>query len=444
MKIIIAGAGKVGYNLAKNLSLYHDVTVMDKNEEALERISEELDILPVCGDIEDPKTYMDLNIKEIDLFIAVTNLDEANMLSIFIAEDHIHATKKIIRLKNTFFKKTKVLQKLDIFEAVYPLSLTTKKIEKLLKYSKANNVKSFSYTKAKLISVRIINGKDTTFFPKKFLQDYENVIAVGVERDKKFMILEENDVIKSDDLVYFFGKGDEIKRICSSLETKTPEIIKKCVIYGAADLGIEIAKALLKKDMQIKIIEKDTSLCQKASEILEGNVTIINSKYSSHQFFTEERLSDADMFISTTKNDEYNIVKCIEAQEAGIKKVVSINNDLEYYDLMHRLGIVVVRGTKANAFYAILEKIESNGIIAKKKFCGGKATIFLRKIFKKSPLIDKTVHAYPPSKKAFCIIIKNENIELFYGKTVCKEGDVIVVFSLEEESEKINKWIHNL
>ncbi len=444
MKIIIAGAGKVGYNLAKVLSVHHDVTIIDKNEEALNRMSTDFDILPLQGDIENPETYLKLNDRENDLFIAVTNSDEANLLSLFISEEYLHSDKKIIRLQNNFFKKTKILQKLGDPTAVFPLEITTLKIDSLLDFPKANNVKTFSYTKAKLISVRINLSEDKSFFVKKLLEDFPNVIAVAKEREKEFSILEENDVIKNKDLIYFFGDEEEIRKICELFDKTDIEKIKRGVIYGATPLGIEIAKALLKRDIQIKLIEKDDNLCHYASEVLKGDVTVINSHYSSHKFFSEEGLKNADIFISTTENDEYNIVKCIEAQEIGIKKVISINNDLEYYNLMHRLGIVVVRGVKANAIFSILENIESNYIIAKKEFCGGKGVIFIRKIFKDSPLIGKTIKAYPPSKNSLTLLVRDGKTEYFYGKTEVKEGDVIVVFCIKEEDSKVKNWIYNL
>ncbi len=434
----------MGYNLAKVLSVHHDVTIIDKNEEALNRMSNDFDILPVQGDIENPETYLKLNDKENNLFIAVTNSDEANILSLFISQEHIRSNKTIIRLQNNFFKKTKILQKLGEPTAIFPLEITTSKIDSLLDFPKANNVKTFSYTKAKLISVRVNIEEDKSFFVKKLLEEFPNVIAVAKERDKEFSILEENDVIKNKDLIYFFGDEEEIKKICELFDKTDIEKIKRGVIYGATDLGIEIAKALLKRDIQIKLIEKDDKLCHYASEVLEGDVTVINSHYSSHKFFNEEGLKNAELFISTTENDEYNIVKCIEAQEIGIKKVISINNDLEYYNLMHRLGIVVVRGVKANAIFSILENIESNYIIGKKEFCGGKGVIFIRKIFKESPLIGKTIKAYPASKNSLTLLIRDEKTEYFYGKTEIKEGDVIVVFCVKEEDSKVKNWIYNL
>jgi trk system potassium uptake protein TrkA len=114
MNIIIAGAGKVGFNLARTLSHAHNVTVIDRNAEALQRLQESLDILPVHGNIEDPQTYRKLIDHEADLFIAVTNLDEANLISTLIVDDQIQVERKIIRLRNQFFSRSSVLEKLGV------------------------------------------------------------------------------------------------------------------------------------------------------------------------------------------------------------------------------------------------------------------------------------------------------------------------------------------
>jgi len=100
MDIIIAGAGRVGFNLSRTLSIGHNVTVIDQNSEALRRLQESLDILPINGDIEDPLTYKKLIDKRADLFIAVTDVDEANLISTLIVDDTIDVKRKLIRLKN--------------------------------------------------------------------------------------------------------------------------------------------------------------------------------------------------------------------------------------------------------------------------------------------------------------------------------------------------------
>ena len=120
MDIMIAGAGMVGYSLARKLSYRHNVIVVDKNVQTLNSLEEEVDIMTLLGDVEDPKTYRSLQIEKLDLFIAVTDSDEANLLSTLIIEDAIKVEKKIIRLRNDYFEKSPVLRKLNVEYAVFP------------------------------------------------------------------------------------------------------------------------------------------------------------------------------------------------------------------------------------------------------------------------------------------------------------------------------------
>ena len=114
MDIMIAGAGTVGYGLAHTLSFQHNVMVIDKDQTKLNKLDEDVDVLVVQGDIENPKTYQSLNLETVDLFIAVTDSDEANLLSTLIVEDVVEVKRKIIRLKNDGFLKSHVLEKLSV------------------------------------------------------------------------------------------------------------------------------------------------------------------------------------------------------------------------------------------------------------------------------------------------------------------------------------------
>ena len=144
MDIMIAGAGTVGYSLAQTLSFRHDVIVIDKDMSKLNKLDEGLDVMILHGDVEDPKTYQVLDREKIDLFIAVTDSDEANLLATLVAEDVVMIDRKIIRLKNEGFLKSHVLEKLSIDHAVFPDITTANKIKELLRFPKANNVKKFT------------------------------------------------------------------------------------------------------------------------------------------------------------------------------------------------------------------------------------------------------------------------------------------------------------
>jgi trk system potassium uptake protein TrkA len=265
MNIIIAGAGRVGFQLARALSAAHNVTVIDRNAEALKRLQESLDILPVNGDIEDPLTYHKLIEKEADIFIAVTDMDEANIISTLIAGDSVNIKRKFIRLRNEFFAKSSIREKLEISDAIFPLHLTSETVQLLFSYPRANNVKSFAYTDFKLISVRVTGlNKSMTLKP-------EGYAVVGIERENSFLMPEANEVeILPGDLVYFFGDESGIRELCNKIETEAPENIEKCVVFGAGDLGVAIARKLIEYGKDVKLVEKDLLNCEQADEMLEG------------------------------------------------------------------------------------------------------------------------------------------------------------------------------
>ncbi len=439
MDIIIAGAGKVGYNLARTLSVVHNVTVIDRNAGALARLQESLDILPVNGDIEDPLTYRKLIDKEADLFIAVTDIDEANLISTLIAGDTIEVKRKFIRLRNEFFAKSSIREKLEIDEAIFPLQLSSETVEQLLAYPRANNVKSFTYTSMKLISLRVSVDRDS------LLLEPDGFAIVGVERNKGFFIPELGGVeLKRGDLVYLFGPEEQIKRLCAHLEVEVPDRIERCVIFGGGDLGISIARKLLDHGKEVKIVEEDIRQCKIADEALEGEVMTLSSKYGTRELFEEEGLAHADMMIAATGNDEYNIVKCLEAKEHGIQKVLAINNEIEYYNLMHSLGLVVVRGPKMSAYHRIIERIHSSQIVTERKYCGGRGVILLRKIFADSPLIGKKIKPLYGGMTKLFYLIRGDRLSPILEAIELFEGDLILAFIYEEESERMEQWLNGL
>ncbi len=438
MNIIIAGAGKVGFNLAKTLCIGHNVTIIDKNSEALDRIQESLDILPLRGDVEDPKTYESFADKTIDLFIAVTNIDNVNILATVMAELVIKIDRKFVRLQHNLYHTEAIKEKLSINRIIYPLELASKAIASLLAYPKANNIKLFKYTKHKLISVMV----SSRFVPQMF--GAENFTIVGIERKKEFFIPKDEDVeIFPNDLVYLFGLEEEIRAVCQKLELETNHEIQKCVVFGGEELGVAISKELLNVGRSVKLVEKNLVNCEKADEALEGKASIINSKYTSHDLFEDEGLESADIFIAATNNDEYNIIKCLEAKESGIKKVLAINNEMEYYNLMHTLGIIVVRGPKMSAYNTIMEEISSTGVVIQKSFCGAQAVIFMRKVFANSKLVGKEMKPLKLNKSRL-FFMRDEIIIPLNSDIILQESDLIIAFCTTKESAKVKQWIYEL
>ncbi len=441
MKIIIAGAGKVGFELARVLSSVHHVAVIDKNAEALERLHGLIDILPVIGDVEDPETYASLFEGRADIFVAVTDSDEANLLSALIIKESITVEKILIRLRNNYFSKGTILEKLEVTGAVFPFVHSAETIRLLLKYPEANNVKRLSGSAARLISIEV----DNPDFEKKPIARFESesVKIVGMERNKQFIIPSGNESIMHGDLLYFLGQGKVVEKLYSRLDLKMPPRIRYAVVFGAHHLGLEIAKVLTEEAVKVKVIEKDLELCKRASEVLQEKALVINSHYDEAILYKEENLLEADMVIMSGSHDEENIVRSLQAKEYGIPKVVAINNEKKYYELMHRLGIIVARGPRSTAYYDLLGMIASRSVISEKHFCGGRGIILSRKIYPKSALIGKDWGAFTRHssvwllEKSGVVIAPTDGIFL-------EEGDMIFVIVSAENEEQGKIWISSL
>ncbi|MDD3324119.1 MAG: NAD-binding protein [Sulfurospirillaceae bacterium] len=445
MQVIIAGAGRVGYTVAKHLMKDNDVTVIDQNEFAIKNIQENLDVLAICGNIENPHTYMGVS-AQIDLFIAVTDSDETNLLSALIIDSITTVKKKIIRLRNDFFANSTIKEKLNISETIIPSFEAAQPFKYLVDFPHAHNVKTFAYTKALLVSVRLRKDFEPTMI-SKFVNNFNNELSIaGVERDKTFYTPKPIEMLLANDLVYFFAYPKAIIALRSVVydwnEVQTP--IKNCIIVGADSLGVEIAKVLLKKGIDVQIMDKDMALCKKANLELKNKVDVTKTNYDADHINDKNKF-DTDMFIVATRKDEYNITKCLEAKQKGIKKIVGINNDLAYSSLMRNMNIEVVRGEKINAYYSILEKIDSSQIIVQKKFCGGDGVIVLRKIFANSTIIGKKIEL--PSKieeKGHFIALRDEEMLCLRDIDIIKKDDIIVFFTKEENFELLSKWLKNI
>jgi trk system potassium uptake protein TrkA len=355
-----------------------------------------------------------------------------------MAEAVLNIDRKFVRLQKEFFYNSDIKNRLGIDKLIFPIQLASKAISSLLEYPKANNVKFFKYTEHKLISVMV----SSRFVPQSFHSQHFSI--VGIERKKEFFIpLDDNVEILPNDLVYFFGREEVIRDLCPQLELETNSQIQRCVVFGGGELGISIAKELIKIDRGVKLVEEDLELCELADEALGGKADIINSKYHSHDIFEEEDLGHADIFIAATNNDEFNIIKCLEAKEAGIKKTVAINNEMEYYNLMHSLGIIVVRGPKISAYNSIMEEVSSTGVVIQKSYCGAKAIIFMRKIFRSSGLVNKKVKPCPVEKSKI-FYMRNEQLFALDEKIILQEDDLVIAFCETRESAKVKQWIYEL
>jgi trk system potassium uptake protein TrkA len=400
-------------------------------------VQETLDVLAITGDIKDPNSYKAIDIERVDLFIGVTNNDESNIIASAIIDGIFDVKEKIVRVQNKFYKDTNIKEKLNIQKLIMPSLISSKSIKSLINYPKVNNIKSFKDSPYKLISVYA-----TKDFEQDELDEYldkDRELILGIERDKNFFITNNTQIFKGD-LIYILTHQDSIQKVSNLFNKELPGEINRCVVFGCNEVGIEVAKVLIENKKSVKIIDKNIQACNLAYDELLGKAEIINSIYhKDSELFIEEGINSAEFFISTYKSDEYNIIKCLEAKEIGIKKVVATNNESSYYNLMHALKIVTIRGPKMSAYHKILEEINSSNIIYEKYFCGGKGVIFFRKVFNK--LAGKKI-SIPKYKECLFFAIIDNKIEPL-NKELSLNSLVIAVCT-KDMQEQVRRWIYEL
>ena len=426
MNILIAGGGKVGYNIAKLLYKKHNITLIEKDTDKINFINESLDVLCISGDLRDALTYQSLE-KEYDYFIAVTNEDEINLISAAIIDDFSKIKNKLLRIQNTSYSLTDIAEKLHIENMIYSNTIPVLNIEKLIKLPQANNVKDLAFTDMLLISVNSEIEADAKTFESESLK-----IIATVDEDENINFCH-NCKINKNDLIYIMGTYENLKKILKFLAPNQPQKIENVLIFGADSLGIELANVLKSLNLNVTIIEADSKLAYKAAKKLDEEIMVINASFDDENLFISENLQKNDVSIATTKSDETNILKSLIAKKYGIKKPICINNNPYYHSIMNSLHLPIVRGPKMATVYKILENIESENIIFERFFVGFKARVFIRKIF-----ISKKIK--PPKECCKILILRDEKLLEIKEEFEIKEGDIVFYFNTSGNKS----WIENL
>ena len=349
MKIIIAGAGEVGFHLSKLLTQEsHDIVIIDYSREALQKATKSLDVSTVKGDCTSIKTLERAGVNKADLLIAVTSSQHINILSCTMGKN-LGVKKCIARISNTELlhrKDTFDLKSIGIDEVIYPESLGANEIKNLLKESAVTDTFEFEKGKLQLIGIKIGSNsdlKDKTLGESAYLNPETNFTTVAIVRDIEDKIKNEtiipraHNIFKENDHAYFVAESnDGIDRVLS-LTGKEHLDIKDIMIYGGSDLAYISSKHLSKK-YNIKLICEDRENCEKLADNLP-NVMVLNGNGTDVNFLMEEDLENMDAFLALSNETEKNILASLAAKESGVKKTISQVENIDYIPLAQNMGV---------------------------------------------------------------------------------------------------------
>lgn len=446
MKIIIAGAGEVGFHLAKLLSFEsQNITLIDPNRDFLAQADSQLDIRVIRGDATSISVLEDARVSETDLVIAVTSSETTN-ITVCVLAKQLGAKRTIARISNTEFidRKEEVgFAKFGIDELISPESLASNEIELLLSQSAFNDTYEFEDGALTMIGLNL--SRNSAFVGKSVrevasLYPSLKYVPLAMQRyGTQFTLIPRGDtVFKEGDQVYFTTVKNGVDQIVK-LTGKTRQEIKTVMILGGSKIGYKTARDLCKSNFKVKLIERDKD---KAFEIADdiSSCLVINGDGRNVDLLQEESIEEMDAFIAVTGNSETNIMSCLVAKSKGVKKTIALVENMDYFQLSHSIGIDTLINKKLLAANNIFRFVRRGEVVAMTKLNNMNAEILEFRVTPNSRVCNKKIRDinFPISAIIGGIIRNGEGI-IALGDFEIKAGDRVVVCCLPQSIVKVEK-----
>jgi len=339
LKIVILGAGQVGSSVAENLaSEANDITVVDVDSARLRNLQDRVNVRTVSGNAAHPSVLADANIEDCDLMIAVTQSDETNLVACKLAQQLFNVPTRIVRLRATDYLTNEKVLGPDCFDvdlAICPEQVLTDYIVKLIEFPEALQVLEFAHGKVSLVAVRAFQGGPLVGRPLKDLKkDIPNVDAriAAIFRGDTPVLPDGNTVVQAGDEVFCLAATKDIRQVMHELR-RMDKPVRRVMIAGGGNIGLRLARAL-EQDYSIKVIEYDKRRCEILSTRLD-RALVLQGDVTDEKLLAAENISDMDLFVAVTNDDENNIMSCLLAKRMGARRVVSLINRRSYVDLLH-------------------------------------------------------------------------------------------------------------
>tara|TARA_R110002049_G_scaffold215653_1_gene387179 strand:- start:1646 stop:2995 length:1350 start_codon:yes stop_codon:yes gene_type:complete len=446
MKIIIAGAGEVGFHLAKLLSFEsQDITLIDTYKESLAYADSHLDIRVLKGDATSVSVLKDAQVEKSDLVIGVTSSETTNITLCILAKQ-LGCKRTIARISNTEFihhKEDLNFSKLGVDELISPEELAATEIQLLLNQSAFNDTYEFESGALIMIGVCLPNSAP---FVGKMVKEAARIfpelhfMPIAIQRKgTQYTIIPRGDTeFMKGDQVYFITTKEGVDELLK-LTGKQKTEIKNVMIHGGSKLGYKTARDLCAKKFNVKLIEKDKEVAMQLADDLP-NALVINADGRIVEVLEEENLEAMDAFIAVTSNSETNIMSCLVAKSKNIKKTIALVENMDYFQLSHTIGIDTLINKKLLAANNIFKHIRRGEVVALTRLNNLNAEILEFVVKSTSTVNGKIIKEldFPRSATIGGVVREGEGV-IALGDFEILEGDRVVVCCLPRAIPKIEK-----
>jgi len=449
MNIIICGAGRVGFTIAKILSEQgHSITVIDQSSDDIQKIDETLDVKSIVGKATYPSILEKANATDADMIIAVTRNDEINMLICQIAFSIFNVQKKIARIRSQDYlnpKFTKVYNKenLPIDVIISPEIEIAKSLQRKLEAPGALDNVPFAGNKIRLLEI-LINEKCTlkeiklNELTKKFPKLNANIM--GVIREGKFIILKKNDIMIQDDKAYVIINASQMKDTLNAFG-HNEKISNKILIIGGGNIGFNLAKNLEESfdSTRVKIIEKNKERAELIASELNDTI-VINGDALDEEVLMEANIDEVQTVLALTNDDEDNLMVSVlvekfakDKSDLSEKRTMALINKPNYSLLQSSLKIDDFIDPRLNTVSSILKHIHKGSIENAYSILNGEYEIIEAEIIETSELINKELkNSNLPDEIRVGAILREEEVIIPRSNFIFKKEDVVILLAKKD------------
>ena len=450
MNIIICGAGRVGYTIAKLLSEQdHSITVIDQSSDDIQKINEDLDVKSIVGKATFPTVLEKANAEEADMIIAVTRSDEINMLICQIAFSVFKISKKIARIRSqeyldTKFSKVYSIENLPIDVIISPEVEIAKSIQRKLEAPGALDNVPFANNKIRLLEIDVdencpLVGIKLEDITKNFSKLEANIL--GVIRNEKFIFLKKKDVMKKQDKAYVIINSSQMQLTLDAFG-HDEKISSKFLIIGGGNIGFNLAKNLenTMDAARIKIVEKNKERAEHIANNL-NNSLVINGNGLDEDILKEANIEDAETVLALTNDDEDNLMVSVLVEKfSKDKRTMALINKPNYSLLQNSLKIDDLIDPRMNTVSSILKHVHKGTIETAYTILNGEFEVIEAEIIDSSELINKELkNSNLPDDIRIGAILRKDDIIIPTSKFIFEKKDIVVFLAKRDQLSLVER-----
>ncbi len=447
MKILIVGAGQVGFFLCERLSIEgHEVTLIDRNESHLRQVQERLNVMGIAGNGASAELLEQANIKDTDIFIAVTNMDEVNILACLLAREYAVKTR-VARVKNIEYRSHGAVlskEKLGIDLLINPDDEVADEMVKIAGRRGAFDVAEFVEGKIQFLGYRIDNESPLCGMSLRELGELRGMyhfVITAITRGKATIIPRGEDIIQNGDSIFLFAPTKDLPAIQYLLQPQpNKKKVPRVFILGGSKVGVRIATQLEQQKFDVRLIDHNEQRCQKVSAQLKKTM-VIHANGTDIHALSEEGIDHADLFIAVTNKDETNILCALLVKQHSSARTLALINTPELLNLAPSLGIDACVSPRLSAAGAILKYVRRGGVISLTTIEGSNSEVLEFEVKHDSKSLNIALKNLKfPAGAIIGAIVRDSSYEIATGESKLLQGDRVVVFALPAALSKVEKF----